>query len=492
MLFSLPFGCAFGAKSDGTIIFFLTHEPAALRHQPEPKRKLVGVETINEQPAGRLRRVLTLWDLVLYGIVLISPIAAVPLFGIVQQLSGGVAVSTLLVAMVAMILTAFSYGRMAALHPLAGSAYSYVGRGLNPHLGFLAGWAMLLDYLLVPVICTVYTAITLERVVPGVPYWIWCALIAVLITGINLWGIRATATANMVMMIAALAVILPFIGLAIRWLLLREGWHGLFSTQPFYNPQTFHWNSLAAGTALAALTYGGFDGVSTLSEEVENPRRNILLATVFVCIFTGVFGGLQIYLAQRVHPAFNDFASAETAFLDINRVVGGPLLFHGMAVILIVTNLGSGLTAQAGISRLLFGMGRDGILPRPFFAYVSPKRAVPAYNILLIGGFAFAGCLLLNYERAAELINFGAFLAFMGVNASVVRSYYFRRPRSERRILTDFVLPALGFLFCFVIWLNLSRQAKIVGALWFAAGILYDAIVSKGFRNSPAPLEVSV
>lgn len=450
------------------------------------------MEIANERPAGRLRRVLTLWDLVLYGIVLISPIAAVPLFGVVQQLSGGLAVSTLLVAMVAMILTAFSYGRMAALHPLAGSAYSYVARGLNPHLGFLAGWAMLLDYLLVPVICTVYTAITIQRVVPGFPYWIWCALIAALITGINLWGIRATATANLLMMIAALAVILPFIGLAIRWLLIREGWHGLLSTQPFYDPRTFQWKNLAAGTALAALTYGGFDGVSTLSEEVENPRRNILLATVFVCIFTGIFGGLQIYLAQRVHPAFNDFASAETAFLDINRVVGGPLLFHGMAVILIVTNLGSGLTAQAGISRLLYGMGRDGILPRPFFAYVSPRRAVPTYNILLIGGFAFAGCLLLNYERAAELINFGAFLAFMGVNASVVRSYYFGRSSHERRIFTDFFLPALGFLFCFVIWLNLSRQAKIVGALWFAAGILYDAIVSKGFRNSPAPLEVSV
>jgi len=450
------------------------------------------VESISEKPAGRLRRVLTLSDLIVYGIVLISPIAAVPLFGVVQQLSGGQAVTTLLVAMVAMILTAYSYGRMAALYPLAGSAYTYVGRGLNPHLGFLAGWAMLLDYLLVPVICILYAAITIQRVVPGLPYWFWCALLTAVLTGVNLWGIRATATANLLLMIAALAVIVPFIGLAIRWLLVREGWHGLLSTQPIYNPQTFHWKNLAAGTALAALTYGGFDGVSTLSEEVENPRRNILLATVFVCIFTGIFGGLQIYLAQRLHPSFNDFANVETAFLDVTRVVGGPLLFHSMAVILIATNLGSGLTAQAGISRLLFGMGRDGVLPRPFFAYVSPRRAVPAYNLLLIGGFAFAGCMLLNYERAAELINFGAFLAFMGVNASVIRSYYFRRSRQERRAVPDLFLPALGFLFCFVIWLNLSRQAEIVGALWFAAGILYDAIISKGFRNSPAPLEVSV
>jgi len=328
--------------------------------------------------------------------------------------------------------------------------------------------------------------------VPGLPYWFWCALLTAVLTGVNLWGIRATATANLLLMVAALAVIVPFIGLAIRWLLAREGWQGLLSTQPIYNPQTFHWKSLAAGTALAALTYGGFDGVSTLSEEVENPRRNILLATVFVCVFTGIFGGLQIYLAQRLHPAFNDFANVETAFLDVTRVVGGPLLFHGMAVILIATNLGSGLTAQAGISRLLFGMGRDGVLPRPFFAYVSPRRAVPAYNLLLIGGFALAGCMLLNYERAAELINFGAFLAFMGVNASVIRTYYFRRSPQQRRAVPDLLLPAAGFLFCFVIWLNLSRQAEIVGALWFAAGILYDAIISKGFRNSPAPLEVSV
>jgi putrescine importer len=439
-----------------------------------------------------LRRVLTLWDLIVYGIVLISPIAAVPLFGLVQQISAGQAVTTLLVGMVAMTLTAFSYGRMAALHPMAGSAYTYVGRGLNPHLGFLAGWAMLLDYLLVPVICIVYASITLQRVVPGLPYWVWCALLTVVLTGVNLWGIRATATANLLMMLASLAVIVPFIGLAIRWLLLREGWPGLIATQPFYNPATFHWKALAAGTALAALTYGGFDGVSTLSEEVKNPRRNVLLATVFVCLFTGLFGGLQIYLAQRVHPSFHDFANVETAFLDVTQVVGGPLLFHGLAVVVIVTNLGSGLTAQAGIARLLYGMGRDGVLPRPFFAYVSPKRRVPAYNLLLIGALAFGGCMLLNYEKAAELINFGAFLAFMGVNASVVRSFYFRRARGERRVVADFLLPCLGFTFCFVIWLNLSRQAMIVGALWFAVGIVYDAIISKGFRESPAPLEVTV
>ena len=310
-----------------------------------------------------LRRVLGLKDLILYGIILIMPIAPVPLYGIAQKLSNGHAVTTILLAMVAMMLTAFSYGRMAAKYPAAGSAYTYVGRGLNPHLGFLAGWAMILDYLLVPLICTIYGALTIQRLVPAIPYAVWAAVCAGFMTVINLRGIKATANANLILMISMMVVILAFIGLAIHWLFHAQGWGGIFSTQPFYDPETFRWKSIMTGTSLAALTYGGFDGVSTLSEDVDNPRRNILIATVFVCFFTGIFGGLQVYLAQRIVPGTGNFSNLETAFIDISRIVGGPLLFSAMAMILIVANLGSGLTAMAGISRLLFGMGRDKVLP---------------------------------------------------------------------------------------------------------------------------------
>ncbi len=414
------------------------------------------------------------------------PIAPVPLFGVVQKLSDGHAVTTILLAMVTMMLTAFSYGRMAALYPSAGSAYTYVGRGLNLHLGFFAGWAMLLDYLLVPLICTIYGALTVGRLIPSVPYVFWAALFAASMTIVNLRGIRATATANMVMMIGMVVVILAFIFLATHWLFHSEGWSGLFSIRPFYDPSTFHWKSIATGTSVAALTYGGFDGVSTLSEDVENPRRNILIATVFVCFFTGVFGGLQIYLAQRVSPNFHTFANIETAFMDVTRIVGGKLLFDAMAVILIVASFGSGLSAQAGVSRLLFGMGRDGVLPHRIFAHLDSKRHTPIYSILLIGVFVFTGSLLLNYERAAELINFGAFLAFMGVNAAVIKQFYFSRSRSERRFLFDALIPALGFLFCLVIWMNLPTKAKILGSLWLLAGILYDGIKTRGFRSTPS------
>jgi amino acid transporter len=429
--------------------------------------------------------VLGLKDLILYGIILIMPIAPVPLYGVAQKLSQGHAVTTILLAMVAMTLTAFSYGRMAAKFPAAGSAYTYVGRGLNPHLGFLAGWAMIMDYLLVPLICTVYGALTIQRLVPAVPYAVWAAILAGAMTLINLRGIRATANANLVLMIAMMVVILAFMGLAVQWLFHSQGWPGLFSIQPFYDPLTFHWKSIMTGTSLAALTYGGFDGVSTLSEDVENPRRNILLATVFVCLFTGIFGGLQVYLAQRISPGMGNLTNLETAFIDITRIVGGPVLFTAMAVILIIANLGCGLSAVAGVSRLLYGMGRDRVLPAKVFGHLDEKRGTPVYNILLVGLFTYIASLCLNYERAAELINFGAFIAFMGVNAAVIRQFYFLRSKAERRMLTDVLLPGAGLLFCFAIWLSLPTQAKLLGCFWFSLGLIWSAIQTRGFRVPP-------
>jgi len=439
-----------------------------------------------------LRRVLSLWDLILYGIVLIMPIAPVPLFGIVQKLSLGHAVDTILIGMVAMMLTAFSYGRMAAVYPSAGSAYTYVGRGLNPHLGFLAGWAMFLDYLLVPLICTIYGALTVQRLVPEVPYVVWAALFAGTMTLVNLRGIRTTARTNLVLCVVMCGVVIWFVVLALRFLFDHQGWHGVLAVQPFYHPGTFHFSSIATATAVAALTYGGFDGVTTLAEDVKNPRRNVLLATVLVCLFTGVFGGLQIYLAQRVWPDYTTFSNLETAFMDVCRVVGGALLFHAMAGILIIANLGSGLSAQAGVSRLLFGMGRDGVLPRRFFAYLHPKSNTPTLNILLVGVLAFLGALILNYERAAELINFGAFLAFMGVNAATVRQFYFAKTEGQkRRFFLDALVPATGFVFCLIIWLNLATPAKIVGGVWFAVGASYAAVTTRGFRVRPATIDFS-
>jgi len=405
-------------------------------------------------PVPHLRRVLTLWDLVFYGIVLIQPIAPVPLYGVAQKLSNGYFATIILIAMFAMMITAVSYGRMAALYPSAGSAYTYVGRGLNPHLGFLAGWAMFLDYLLQPLINTVWISTALhERYVKGIPFFAWAALIAVIITLLNLRGIRSSARANKVLLFLMFVVVGFFIVLAIRFLLRAHGAAGMFSTRPFYNPATFDSHRIWSATSFAALTYIGFDGVTTLAEDVENPKRNVLLATVLVCVFTGIFGGFLVYLGQMVWPDWHTFPNLETAFMDICQRVGGVVLFNAMGAILVLAAFGSGLTGGLGAARLLFGMGRDNVLPRRIFGHLSPGSSTPTYNILIIGGLTFVGAVLLNsignaYEHAGELLNFGAFLAFMGVNLATFWQFaVLSRTGYRKRVLADIVLPLVGFGF---------------------------------------------
>jgi putrescine importer len=395
-------------------------------------------------------------------------------------------VTTLLIAMVGMMLTAVSYGRMASLFPSAGSAYTYVGKGLNTYFGFLAGWAMFLDYLIVPIINTIYGSLTLQRLVPTVPFFIWVVLFVFIITFLNLRGIRTTSRSNELLLAIMCVVICIFIVLAIRFIFYAQGWSGLLSYKPFYNPETFRFGAIMTATSFAALTYIGFDGVTTLAEDVKNPKRNMLLAPVLVCLFTGLFSGLQIYLAQQVWPDYNTFPNPETAFFDVSARVGGTFLFNAIAITLFIACLGSGLAGQVGAARLLFAMGRDGVLPKKIFSYLDSKSTTPTYNIIIMGGLTIIGSIVLGYQNAAELLNFGAFLAFMGVNIAAFRQFFFLRPLGKKHnILTDAILPVLGFLICFYIWISLPAPAKIMGGIWFITGLIYLIIRTRGLKQKP-------
>lgn len=449
-----------------------------------------------EGAAPRIRRVLTLWDLVFYGIVLIQPIAPIPLFGVAQKLSDGHYVTTILLAMFAMLITAFSYGRMAAIYPSAGSAYTYVGKGLNAYLGFLVGWAMILDYLLVPLLNGIWVAIAIHsRYLPQLPYAVAMLLVAVFMTAPNLRGIRTSARADKILLVAMCSVTVVFVLLATRFLFHYQGWGGLFSTQPFYNPKTFNAHTVWMATSYAALTYIGFDGVTTLTEDVENPKRNVLLATVLVCLFTGIFGGFLAYLGQRVWPDWHTLPNLETAFMDVCERVGGLALFHAMGFTILLAMLGAGLAGMVGAARLLFSMGRDNVLPRKIFAHLSPGTNTPTYNILIIGAIVFVGAIALQYvgnafEHAGELLNFGAFFAFMNVNLAAFWQFAFVRPhKSGARTIADSLLSLFGAAFCGIIWWNLNIVAKIVGGIWFLIGVIYLAINTNGFRTPPRMID---
>jgi amino acid transporter len=440
-----------------------------------------------------LRRVLSLWDLIFYGIVAVTPSAPATVFGLAEVKSRGHVVVTILAAMVAMVLTAISYGRMAALYPSAGSAYTYVGRGIHPYLGFLAGWAMMLDYILIPLFCVIYGALSLQRALPFLPFPVCAALFAGGITLLNLRGIRSTARANQALLIFMFAVLIAFIVLAIKYLVVRQGVAGLFSTLPFYNPATFDTRAIAGATSFAALTYLGFDAVTTLAEEVKNPRKNVMLAAVSVCVFTGLFGGLLVYLAHLAWPDYGAYKNIETAFIDVTGRVGGLRLLQATAVLLVVANIGAGMTSQVAAARLLFGMGRENVIPKRVFARLHPVKSTPDLNIVLLGVLAFAGAQILTYELTAELLNFGAFLGFMGVNAAVIWRFWIHAPdRNSRNLLTDILLPAFGFLFCAVIWIGLGNPARLAGSIWLIVGFFVLAAHTKWFRKTMIQLAPSI
>jgi len=433
-----------------------------------------------------LRRVLSRRDLILYGLVLLGPTAAYPVFGLVQQTSQGHAALSYLVAVVAMLFTAASYGKMSSAFPSAGSTYTYAQQGLHPIVGFLAGWAMILDYFLIPLLSVVYVSLTANRMLPQVPYFAWAVTCTVLITVINVRGIRVTARAGNVMMALMSICAVLFVVVSARWVVVHHGLMGLFDLRAIYRPESFSLHALMAGAALASISYIGFDAISTLAEDTIRPERDISIATVLVCLIQAAFCVATVYLAALVWPDFHIFPNPETAILDIGRTAGGPWMMGFLIFILMVAGVASALTGQAGASRLLLGMGRDGVISRRIFAHVDPRFSTPVRGIYLMALASLIGSLLMRFELVAELLNFGAFIGFILVNLSVIRHFYFRlNQRRGFALFTNLLFPLAGTLVCTYVWLNLTYKALFAGFCWLAIGAIYLAVVTRGFRTAP-------
>ena len=444
-----------------------------------------------------LHRTLGLWNLIIIGMVIIQPTAPMGIYGVISNKAHGHVVTTILIAMVAMLFTAISYGRMARIYPSAGSAYTYVGQEMHSSLGYVVGWGMVMDYLINPLICTAFCAQAAMNIVPGLSFYVWILFFAAFFSWTNLRGIKTSARMNEALCAGMVVVVALFLICVVRavWGIHHDP--GYF-THPFYEAGNFRAKNIFAGTSVAVLTYIGFDAVSTLSEEVENPRRNIMLATVLVCLITGVLSGLEVYAAQLIwgsKPFVGD--DVVSAFAAVSRQAGGAVLFQIVNFTLLIANMGSGMGSQLAAGRLLYGMGRGNALPKSFFGAIEPKRRIPRNNIIAVGAFAFLGAAMLQffsdrlgggaYEIGAECLNFGAFVAFMGVNAAAFM-HHLRSDKSTA--FGGYIVPTLGFLICGFIWLNLSHPALALGAVWMIAGIAYGAVRTRGFRSELVTFEV--
>ena len=440
------------------------------------------------QPAPTLDRSLRLKSVVLFGLAYMAPMIVLGTFGAIAEETEGTVPSAYLLALLAMLFTAYSYGRMAATYPVAGSAYTYVRRAIDSRVGFLVGWATLLDYFFLPMVIWLLGATYLQQGFPGVPVWAWIVVFIALTTVINILGIQVADKANFILMTFQVLVIIAFVVLSLRHVFLSGGAASWFSTTPFVNPATT-FVSISAGAGIAAYSFLGFDAVTTLTEETVDPRRTMPKAIMLIALLGGIIFFVVTYATQLVHPG-GQFDNPDSAAFDIAKTIGADLFGAIFLAGFVVTQFASGIAAQASVSRLLFAMGRDRVLPPKVFAYLQPKFRTPAMGILICGAAGLIG-LALNVNTAVSLINFGAFLAFTSVNACVI-ALYFRRRRAGTPlgVLGYFLVPAIGVLVDLYLLYNLGKIAQLLGACWLLLGVLYLAILTRGFRRPPPEIDV--
>ncbi|TLQ47364.1 APC family permease [Streptomyces marianii] len=421
----------------------------------------------------QLSRSLRLRDLLVYGLIYIVPIAPFVIFGVVFDASKGMVALTYLAGLVAMTFTALSYREMSREFPIAGSVYSYAGRGLAPEVGFISGWMVLLDYLLAPTLLYVTGAVAIQSVLPSVPQHVWIVVFVAFNTAVNLMGVVITAAMNKMFLVVELTVLVIFMVFAV--IAVAQGKNGAhWSLNPIYNPSVFSLGLIFSALSVAALSFIGFDAVSTLAEEVKGGPRIVGRATLLCLLIVAVLFIAQTYLAALLLPGQTSLpneAAENTAFYDVAEIAGGMWLRNLTAVTTVLaTAVATSLVAQTATSRLLFAMARDGHLPR-FLAHVNPKRRVPERALVLVAAISLSLGLPLagQVDLVASLVNFGALFSFLMLHLSV--AFHFLVRRREDTYGMHLVVPFFGFVINGYVLYSANRHAQIVGSCWLAVGL---------------------
>lgn len=432
-----------------------------------------------------LKRTLSFKDLLFYGMIFMVPIAPMGIYGYVTDISNGMAPLAYIIGIIAMIFTALSYARMAEAFPIAGSVYSYASRGINPYVGFFAGWSMLLDYILTPALVYLVAGYALQEMLPILPYWGWIAMFVIVNTVVNLRGIEMTAKTNIALLIFEIIVLIAFVVAAFIAVLKGAG-QGSFTLDPIWKPEGFSMDMVMAATSLAVLSFLGFDAISTLAEEAKDPKKMVGKATVSALFLIGGLFVVQTYLAGLLWPDHTTFTNPDTAFYAVAEVAGGDwlriLVALGTAV---AWGIGDGLVAQAAISRLLYSMSRDKMMPA-FLGKIHPKYQTPYMSTIFVAVVAIFIGVVISMDQLTSMVNFGALTGFLFLHISVVLHYVIRQKKRDFSSLIKYlVMPLIGFVIIFYVWFNLQADAKTVGFVWLGIGFVYTAFKTNLFREKP-------
>ena len=440
-----------------------------------------------------LKRTLNLPLLIMFGLAYLAPTVVFNNYGIFTEATGGMYALAFIITTIAMSFTAYSYTQIVKVYPKAGSVYTYVNKSIQPHVGFMAGWVMLVDYLLLPMICYLLLGTYINEYFPSIPVWVCVVVVAGLGAAINIIGAKTASIVDTIIIALQVGFTLLVIIVAVKYITGGGGAGTLADSTPFYNSQTFNLGNVLGVSAILSVSFVGFDAVTTMAEETVNPEKVVGKAIMGVVIAAGVLFIFTAYIMQLAWPA---------AYLEIEDVNVGIFEFFPQIdkawmgdVFFVIDNFATFVCAMAGIaavSRILYGMGRDNILPKRFFGRLSPKFQTPVNNILLTSVIALTAIFYEeNLMGASALVSFGAIIGFIMVNLSVIFHYIIRgKERGGSAILKHLVIPAIGIIILIVVFFYLETPAKILGGIWLVIGLIYLIIKTKGFKELPPEMHL--
>lgn len=449
----------------------------------------------DSQGVAKLQKTLVLWQVIIIGLAYIQPMTLLDTFGMVSRDSLQHVPASYMIALIAVLLTSISYGHMIRKHPSSGSAYTYVQKSIHPNAGFLVGWSSLLDYLMSPMVNILLANIYLKELFPDVNHWVWIIGLTLLMVGVNLRGVRFVANFNSLIVVLQVLIIGIFTFIIYDKLIAGEnalgsiaeqGAASLWSFSPFWSAST-EIGALITGATILCFSFTGFDSLSSLAEETKDTKKTLPRAIFLTALISGIIFIISTYFMQLYFPGNPEqyFKLVDETQPEILLLVGGAFFQSVVLSFAIITVMASGISAHAGVSRLMYVMGRDGVLPKKFFGYISPKSFTPSLNIWLAGVICLTAGFL-SLEFVVALISFGALTAFSFVNLSVICSYCFRdgRTKTLKDIVNFFIIPMLGFISIGALWLEVEDTSLKAGLTWAAIGIVYLAWMTKGFRKA--------
>ncbi|WAL39684.1 APC family permease [Brevibacterium sp. BRM-1] len=430
-----------------------------------------------------LKRSLGLWAIVGLGLGYMTPTVVFDTFGIVSDETNGVVPLAYLVALVVMLFTGISYGKMVRVFPSAGSAYTYTRETMHPALGFMVGWSALLDYLLLPMVNVLILRIYMTSLFPTVPAWVWVLGIVAVCTSINAWSMKGTSNLNAILVVFEIVLIAAFLVFGFIALSKGMGDGTILTVDPLFRPGT-EVATVLTGATVVCFSFIGFDAVTMYTEEAKDPRHMPKAILLTIMIGGGIFfvGG---YMAQALFPSVDVFTNTDDPLPEIGLMVGGKLFQLVFVAGAFAATFASALASHSSVARLLYVMGRNGVLPRRAFGYVHPRLRTPLFNIILVGVVSLAA-VSMSLELVSSFINFGALIAFTFVNLSVIAYFVFikKRYKTAKDVVSFIVLPVVGAALTGLLWVNLQLDALVGGVVWAAIGLVYMVFLTRGFRRS--------